>query len=33
MAEIWVPSYVREFAGWALIIWFALLLTWPGSRD
>jgi len=33
MAEIWYPSYVREFAAWVLIIGFALLLTWPGSRD
>ena len=30
---MYFPSYVREFAGWLLIVGFVLLLTWPGSRD
>jgi len=30
---VWFPSYVRSFAGWLLIILFALFLIWPGSRD
>jgi len=33
MAEIWFPSHVRELAGWTIIVWFVLLLIWPGSRD